>query len=204
MFRDSDIIFELRPFKYYSEELLSSEEVKAKVKDLYGVEVCWGHFKDFIEWLEKTGISVNHAPLAGHNTIRAQVMGSDWKRKPTDGELTEMKADVQEAMEAGAFGLSTGLDYPPGTHANTEEITELAKVAKGFNGIYATHWRRTGPRRERATPIMEKIKGIVEAIEVRRGAGVQAQISHITTGYAIMPQPPQELEEAAAKRAKGY
>ena len=62
MFWDSNIISKLRPFKYYSEELLPPEEVKAKVKDLYGVEIGWVHFKDFIEWLEKTGISVYHAP----------------------------------------------------------------------------------------------------------------------------------------------
>ena len=110
-----------------------------------------------------------------------------------------MKAYVQEGMEAGAFGLSTGLDYIPGTHTDTEELIELAKVIKEFNGIYATHWRRTGPRRERVTQITERIKGIIEAIEVGRRADVQVQISHITTGYTIMPQPPPELEEAAVK-----
>ncbi len=199
MFWDSNIILELRPFKYYSEEFLPAGEVKVKVKELYGVEINWGYLKDFIQWLEKTGISVNHVPLAGHNTIRAQAMGLDWKRGPTDEELTKMKAYVQEAMEAGAFGLSTGLDYAPGTHASTKELIDLAKVVKGFNGVYATHWRRTGPRRERVTPIIEKIKGIVEAIEVAKRAGVQVQISHITIGYAIMPHPPQELEEAAVK-----
>jgi len=199
MFWDSDIISELRPFKYYSDEVLPADEVKAKVNELYHVEISWGSFKDFLEWLAKTGMSANHVPLVGHNTIRTQVMGRDWKRKPTNEELQKMKAYVQEAMETGAFGLSTGLDYPPGTHASIEELVELAKVVEGFDGFYATHWRRTGPRRERATPVVEKIKGIVEAIEVGKRAKVQVQISHIATGYTIMPHPPQELEEAAVK-----
>ena len=196
---DSDIIFELRPFKYYSRKFLPAEEVKAKVKELYGVEIGWGSFKDFIEWVEKTGISVNHVPLAGHNTIRAQVMGLDHKRRPTDKELTEMKAHVQEAMEAGAFGISTGLDYIPGVHADIKEVIELVKVVRGFNGIYATHWRRTGLRREKKIPLTEKIKGIAEALEVGREAGIPVQVSHVTSGYTILPSPPQQLVEAAVK-----
>jgi len=199
MFWDSDIIFKLRPFKYYIDELLPAEEVKAKVKELYDVKISWGTFKDFIQWLEKTEISVNHAPLIGHNTIRAQVMGPNWKRESTNVELKKMKAHVQEAMEAGVLGLSTGLDYAPGTHASIKELVELAKVVKEFEGLYTTHWRKTGPRREKVTPTMEKIKGIIEAIDVGRRANVQVQISHITTGYTIMPHPPQELEEAAVK-----
>ena len=75
MFWDSDIIFELKPFKYYSDEFLPADEVKAKIEDVYNVEISWGNFKDFIQWLEKTRISVNHVPLIGHNTIKAQVMG---------------------------------------------------------------------------------------------------------------------------------
>ena len=65
MFWDMDILFELKPFKYYSEGLLPADEVKKKVKEVYGVDITWGLFKDFIKWLEDTGISVNHVPLAG-------------------------------------------------------------------------------------------------------------------------------------------
>lgn len=199
MFWDLDIIFELRPFKYYVEDLLPADEVKAKVKELYGVEIGWGSFKDFIEWLKRNGISVNHVPLVGHNTIRAQVMGQDWKREPTEAELEMMKTHVREAMEAGAFGLSTGLDYAPGTHASFEELVELAKVVRDFGGLYVTHWRRTGPRRERVTPVVEKVKGLIEAVDVGRRAHVRVQISHMTIGYTITPYPPQELEVAAVK-----
>ena len=200
MFWDSDIIFELRPYQYYSEELLPADEVKAKIQEIYGVELAWGSFHEFLDWMKDVGISVNHAPMVGHNTIRAQVMGQDWKREPSQGELEEMKGLVREAMEAGAFGLSTGLDYPPGAYADTQEIIELVKVVKEFGGIYATHWRRTGPRRAGATPPINKIRGIREAIEIGRKTGVQVQLSHLSAGYTIYPQPPPRvLEEAAVK-----
>jgi len=58
---------------------LSVDEVKRKIREVYGVDITWGLFRDFIEWLEVNGISVNHVPLAGHNTIRAMVMGPDWE-----------------------------------------------------------------------------------------------------------------------------
>ncbi len=199
MFWDQDIIFELRPFKYYSEGLLPAEEVKRRVEEVYGVKIVWGLFGEFIKWLEEVGISVNHVPLAGHNTIRAQVMGPDWRREPTDDELSKMKWHVREAMEAGAFGLSTGLDYVPGVYAKTEEVIELVKVVKEYDGIYATHWRRTGLRRERTRPIIEKIKGVEEAIRICRETGVTTEISHLMSGYTIYPEPPTELACAAVR-----
>ncbi len=192
-------MFELKPFKYYSEGLLPADEVKRKIREVYGVDITWGLFKDFIEWLEVNGISVNHVPLAGHNTIRAMVMGPDWEREPSGKELEDMKWHVREALEAGAFGLSTGLDYVPGVYAKTEEIIELVRVVKEFDGIYATHWRRTGLRRERTVPIVEKINGVFEAIRICRETGVVTEISHLMSGYTIYPEPPVSLACAAIR-----
>lgn len=199
IFWDLDIIYELSPYKYYFDGMLPADEVKKKMKERYGINIEWGSFAEFLDWLEGRKISVNHVPLVGHNTIRAEVMGPDWKRDPTEQELERMKELVREAMEAGAFGLSTGLDYQPGVFSKTEEIIELVKVVKEYGGIYATHWRRTGLRRERAKPITEKIKGIIEAVEIARRTGVPVQISHITLGYTILPLPPPDLIEAAVK-----
>jgi len=196
---DLDIIYELSPYKYYFDGMFPADEVKKKIKERYNVEIGWGSFREFLDWLESRKISVNHVPLIGHNTIRAEVMGPEWKRDPTDQELEKMKELIREAMDAGAFGLSTGLDYQPGVFSKTEEIIELVKVVKAFGGIYATHWRRTGLRRERAKPITEKIKGIIEAVEISRRTGVPVQISHITLGYTIMPLPPPNLIEAAVE-----
>lgn len=199
MFWDLDIIHELRPFKYDLEELIPAEEARVKIKEVYGVDITWGSFSEFLNWLRKTGISINHAPLVGHNTIKTQVMGLE-EREPSREELREMGEHVREAMESGAFGLSTGLDYVPGAYSTTEELIELSKIVKEYGGLYVTHWRRTGPRKAGARAPIEKIKGIEEAIEIAEKAGVSTQISHLTYGYTIHPQPPpSELEDAAVK-----
>ncbi|HJP83803.1 MAG TPA: amidohydrolase family protein, partial [Fimbriimonadaceae bacterium] len=86
-------------------------------------------------------VAVNVATLIGHNTIRSAAMGGSFDRPPTPAELTKMEQAVDTAMRQGACGLSTGLIYLPGTFAKTDEIVALAKVAKEYDGIYATHMR---------------------------------------------------------------
>jgi len=198
LFWDMDAFYELRPFKYYSPEIVPLEEFKRKAKELYGLGIDWKSFPEFMARLERTRFSLNLATFVGHNTIRVAVMGVDQKRRPTESEMEEMKGLVQDAMEAGAWGLSTGLDYPPGVFSETEEIVELAKVAAKHGGIYSTHWRRTGLRREQTRP-QEKIQGLIEAVGIGRRVGIPVQISHLLSGYTITPPPPPVLEEASAK-----
>jgi len=191
---DLDILTELKPLKYDDtwsvKELLRVDEVKVKVKDFYNVDIIWGLFKDFLSCLEKEGISLNFVPFIGHNTVRAQVMYPDWDRGPTHAEFEKMKWLINEAMEAGAFGLSTGLDFVPGRYAKTAEIIELLKIVKKFDGIYATHYRYYGTCNKRAR------EGILEAIEICRHTGVKTQLSHLRSVYNIFPKPPIELSKA--------
>jgi N-acyl-D-amino-acid deacylase len=94
-------------------------------------------------WQEK-GIGVNGIHFVGHGYVREAVMGRE-NREPTDEELADMRAHVRKAMDEGAFGLSTGLFYVPGTYASTEEVIALAKVAAEYEGaIYDTHDRDLG------------------------------------------------------------
>jgi N-acyl-D-aspartate/D-glutamate deacylase len=174
------------------------DEFKRKAKELYNLNVDWKSFPEFMDRVEKTKLGPNLLIFAGHNTIRVAVMGEDEKRKPEKAELEEMKRLVADAMNVGAWGLSTGLDYPPGVYSDTEEIVELAKVAAEYGGIYSTHWRRTGLRREQTKP-QEKIRGLIEAVEIGKRAGIPVQISHLLSGYTITPPPPSVLEEASAK-----
>ena len=125
--------------------------------------------KDFFARLEKLRPGINLATLVGHNSIRREVMGSDDK-KATPEELERMKKMVARAMEAGAVGFSTGLEYVPGTYAPTDEIVELAKVAARYNGIYTSHLRDEGEQ------VMEAIE---EALVVGMKAGARVQISHL-------------------------
>ncbi len=99
--------------------------------------------------IEQTGASVNFATLIGHNTVRREVMGTA-NRNPTIPELDRMKALVWRAMADGAVGFSTGLQYVPGTYAQTGEIIELARVAGNEGGVYASHMRNEGTALEAA------------------------------------------------------
>lgn len=111
---------------------------------------------------------VNIGVLAGHGTIRMAVVGSA-ERQPTGQEMTAMQAHLQEAMDAGVFGFSSGLIYDPGRYARTEELVELASIMRGTGALYATHMRDEG------SGLLESVD---EAIEIGAKAGVGVQISH--------------------------
>jgi N-acyl-D-amino-acid deacylase len=139
------------------------------------VEVDWRTLGEYMSRLERRRIATNVATLVGHGTVREAVLG--WAdRLPTSTELEEMKAHVAAAMEDGAFGLSTGLMYPPGIFADTDEIVALAEVAARYGGFYATHIRdETNGEKYR--------QSVREAIEIGERAGLPVQISHLETHY---------------------
>lgn len=128
----------------------------------------WTDMASYMKLLEDQGTSVNVAPLVGHGKVRRQVMGVE-NRDPDERELTLMKRLVDEAMEQGAFGMSTGLIYVPGRYSRTEEVIELAKVVAKHNGCYFTHLRSEGAK------LLEALR---EAIDIGFAAGVPVQVSH--------------------------
>jgi N-acyl-D-amino-acid deacylase len=95
--------------------------------------------------IARVGVSINFATLVGHNTVRGAVLERA-RRAPTADELERMKALVKQAMDAGAVGFSTGLEYVPGTYAAADEITALATGAGAAGGLYASHMRDEGAR----------------------------------------------------------
>jgi N-acyl-D-amino-acid deacylase len=119
--------------------------------------------------VRETGVAVNFATLAGHNTIRSAVMGRS-EREPTVAELDRMKSLVFKAIADGAVGFSTGLQYVPGTYSRSWEIVELARVAANEGGLYATHMRNEGTALEEA---------IAESIRVAETLDMRLQISHL-------------------------
>ena len=127
---------------------------------------------EFKELYEKQGIGTNVIMLAGHGTIRKMVVGRG-NQKATAEELQNMQHLVQREMDAGAFGLSTGLFYAPGSYADTEEVIALAKVAAKNGGIYDSHIRDEGS-------YSIGLKGAIEeAIDIGRQAKLPVHISHI-------------------------
>ena len=125
-------------------------------------------FENYRNYLAKRPTAYNYTILAGHGTLRTSVMGME-NRKPTVEELTRMKDLLREAMEHGAWGLSTGLMYAPGTYADEEEVTELCKVAGEYGGYYAVHLRNEGGQFE---------ESVEEAIRTAKNSGCILDLSH--------------------------
>lgn len=132
-------------------------------------ETGWRTMREFLNALEKNGLPMNVAQTAGHTQVRRLVIG-DTDRAPKPSELSEMRALVQEAMEAGAIGVSTALIYPPAVFATTEEITALCQVAGRYGGRYYTHMRNEGDR---------LIEAIDEALHIGAEAGTPVHIFHL-------------------------
>lgn len=125
-------------------------------------------YADFLAALRDAGVSINVCGLVGHNTIREAVMGMQ-NRQPTETEMRKMRDHVDEAMRAGAVGISTGLVSPPGSWSKTSEIVELARVAGRRGGMYASHMRGE------ASTLIDSVK---EALTVGREGRLPVEISH--------------------------
>jgi N-acyl-D-amino-acid deacylase len=128
----------------------------------------WRRFGDFLGRLEGGGIGLNVIGLAGHSTLRAVSMGFD-RRPPTDAELDRMKRLLAEAMDDGAWGISSGLIYPPSCYSDTDELVALAEVAAARGGLYFSHIRGEG------APLL---RAVAEACEIGQRADLPVQIAH--------------------------
>lgn len=128
----------------------------------------WCSYERFLEYADKQKMTTNSKMYIGHSTLRISVMGME-NRAATKKELDTMKGILREAMESGAAGFSTGLIYTPSVYATEEEIIELAKVLRPFDGIYASHMRNESDK---------IVKAVKETINVGKEAGVRVNISH--------------------------
>ena len=150
---------------------LHTRMAKADVEEelhSYGLDLKWETMDEYLTVLQSSGVSINVVPLIGHGAIRKSVMNYD-QRQPTEEELQRMQELVRECMEAGAFGITSGLIYAPSCYADTDELVELSKVVAEYGGFYATHMRNEST---------EVYKAVEESIEIGRRACVPVQISH--------------------------
>lgn len=130
---------------------------------------------EYLAKLDQLPLGLNVAFLTGHNAIRRTVMKLV-DRAPTPAELATMESYVERAMQEGAFGLSTGLKYLPGTFAKTDEVIALARVAARHGGIYTSHLREEG---------VGLIPAVEEAIEIGRAAKIPVVLTH----HKVIGQP---------------
>jgi N-acyl-D-amino-acid deacylase len=131
-------------------------------------ESNWRTFGEYMDAVDRAELAVNAGCFVPHGAVRYRSLGMD-RREPNENELARMRDDVAEGMAAGAVGLSTGLIYPPGAFARTEEIIALAEVAAEHGGLYMTHMRDEGAR---------LLEAIEEAVRIAREAGLPLEISH--------------------------
>ena len=149
------------------------EEIRSDWKEQYDIELTWRDIKGFFSRLNETGMALNYATLVGQGTVRGAAMGFH-DRPPRPDEMEKMKAMVSESLQAGALGLSSGLEYPPGCFALPDEITELCRVVAQQNGLYASHMRDEGD---------SLLEALEETVEVARQTGIKLQISHFKIAY---------------------
>jgi N-acyl-D-amino-acid deacylase len=153
----------------------------------------WTSFADYLGFLREKGTSVNVVPMVGHGTVRGMALGQE-DRPPTADEMAEMQRLVAQAMDEGAWGLSTGLIYAPSSFSNTEELVELSRVPAERGGFYFTHIRGEGPT---------LLDSVSEAISIGERAGLPVQIAHFKAqgpeNWHLLDQALALLDEARAR-----
>ena len=135
---------------------------------VHGARIRWTTFAEHLDQIETRGVATNFVPLAGHGTLRKRVMGMG-ERAPDSGEMAAMQRELEAALEAGVWGLTSGLEYTPSSYADENELAELCMVVGRYGGFYATHLRNEGDT---------LVESVQEALNVAERAGVPLQLSH--------------------------
>ncbi len=148
-------------------------ETRNTLKRAYDIELDWRDIKGFFSRLEKSGIALNYATFVGQGTIRGAVVGYQDETASGD-QLAAMQEILQQAIRSGALGISSGLEYAPGSYASLDEIISLCRTAARAGGLYATHMRDEGD---------ELLESLEETVEVARQTGIGLQISHMKCAY---------------------
>jgi N-acyl-D-amino-acid deacylase len=162
----------------------------------FGIAIDWRTLGDYFRRLEeRSRPAINVGTFVGAGGLRNYVIGKD-DRPATAAELERMRQLVAEAMQQGALGLSTSLQYVPDRFASTDEIVELAKVAARYGGVYFTHQRSESAR------IFESLD---EVFAIAERASIPAEIWHLKTAYkANFGKMPEVLRRIEAARARGF
>jgi N-acyl-D-amino-acid deacylase len=171
-------------YEYMAAKGLLSLAAKERNK---GFVPTWTNFSGYIDVVKNKGTNLNMGFLLGHGTLRWSVIGDLKNRKPTVEEESKINYLIEEGMEQGALGISTGLAYIPSKYADTDEIIKISKIAKKYDGIYTSHIRNY-------IGILEAVK---EAIKIGEDSGIRVQVSHLT------PSSPEAFDEILAARERG-
>ena len=162
--------------------------------DHYGIKADWRTLQQYFARVEKQGIGINMGHYIGATTIREMVIGFG-DRAPTPDELRRMQALVAAAMQEGALGLSSALQYPPAPYARTDELIALAATASQYGGIYATHMRSEGDA---------EMAALEETFRIGAEAHIPVEIFHLkVSGHGNWGKAQQVIGKIEAARARG-
>ncbi|WP_197383281.1 N-acyl-D-amino-acid deacylase family protein [Mycolicibacterium mengxianglii] len=170
------------------------DEMRALVGRIFPpLDFAWSEVSELYGTTDRAGYTINAVPLTGHSTVRTAAMGLE-DRAPTADELARMRAGLREAIEAGSWGLSSGLIYPPGMFGDVDELVALAaELPEG--AVYATHMRGEG---------RQILDSVDEAVAVARRAGCRLQVSHLkAAGRGAWGLVPKALKRLDSARAQG-
>jgi len=157
-------------------------------------DITWTTLSEYLQELERRGVSQNVASFLGATTVREHVIGLA-DRKPTASELETMRDIVRREMEAGALGIGSSLIYAPAFYASTDELIELCKVAAKYHGKYISHLRSEGNR---------LVEAVEELIRISRAANIPAEIYHLkAAGEANWSKMPRVIEMIEQARRRG-
>ena len=172
----------------------SMKEEMVKQQGDIKFDIPWTTLSEYLQHLVDKGVSPNVASFVGATTVREHVIGYN-DRPPSSEELDQMRSLVREAMEQGALGVGSSLIYAPASFASTEELTELAKVAAEYGGMYISHLRSEGDR---------LLEGVDELITIARDAGIHGEIYHLkAAGKANWHKLQGVIEKVEAAQAEG-
>jgi N-acyl-D-amino-acid deacylase len=150
-----------------------NDSMKENIKEIFNseieYEVSWETLGEYLEYLEKKGISTNVASFIGATTVRIHELGYE-DRLAIPEELQRMKQLVEDAMKEGAVGVGSSLIYPPAFFADTKELIELCKVASRYGGMYISHIRSEGAK---------LLEGIDELLTIAKQANIRSEIYHL-------------------------
>ncbi len=173
-------------------DAMKAEMIRRQTDIRYDIE--WTTLGEYLEYLERRGVSPNVASFIGSATPRRYVIGHE-DREPTPEELDQMRTLVRQAMEEGALGVASALIYPPGSFAKTDELIALSEVAAEYDGMYISHMRDEGAN---------MLEAITELVTIAREAKIRAEIYHLkSSGQSNWPLFDEAVAMVERARADG-
>ena len=175
-------------------QAMKDEFTRRMADDSIQYEIEWTTLGEYLDYLEKRGISTNVASFVGHTTVRMNELGFE-DRLPTPDELKRMCDLVRQAMQEGALGLATALIYPPAAYSNTDELIALAQAAAEYDGMYISHLRSEGST---------FLDAFAEFLNIAKRANTRAEIYHLKAiGQANWHKLDELIRRVESERAQG-